>query len=185
MIAIIDRRIRALLGGIRLAFRGVLTLVKAAGAVQLVQADGLAGEQLQDNELFQHYGFTSNPAPGTMAIVLPIGGRTAHGIIVATEHGAYRLKNLASGEVALYSQFGQVIKLRADGGIDIHAPAGIDVASGATLRLSGQEVHVHAASVYRFDANGQGQKWDGAGVETWQDDDTVKPHHNHAPPEIS
>lgn len=105
----IDRRIRAFLGGIRLAFRGITTLVKAAGAVQLVQLDALAGEQLQDAELFQQYGFTSNPLPGTMAIVLPIGGRTAHGVIVATEHGSYRLKNLAPGEVALYTDEGDCI----------------------------------------------------------------------------
>lgn len=112
MIAQIDKRISRALGGIRLAFRGVLTLVKAAGAVQLVQLDGLAGEQLQDAELFQDYGYTSNPPAGTMAIVLPIGGKTAHGIIVATEHGSYRLKNLQSGEVAIYTDEGDSIVLK-------------------------------------------------------------------------
>ncbi len=112
MIADIDKRIRRHLSGIRQAFRGVLTLVKAAGAVQLVQLDGLAGEQLQDAELFQDYGYTSNPPAGTMAIVLPIGGRTAHGIVVATEHGSYRLKNLQSGEVAIYTDEGDSIVLK-------------------------------------------------------------------------
>lgn len=112
MIAQIDKRISRALGGIRLAFRGVLTLVKAAGAVQLVQLDGLAGEQLQDAELFQDYGYTSNPPAGTMAIVLPIGGRTAHGIVIATEHGSYRLKNLQSGEVAIYTDEGDSIVLK-------------------------------------------------------------------------
>lgn len=112
MIAQIDKRISRALGGIRLAFRGVLTLVKAAGAVQLVQLDGLAGEQLQDAELFQHYGYTSNPPAGTMAIVLPIGGKTAHGIVIATEHGSYRLKSLQSGEVAIYTDEGDSIVLK-------------------------------------------------------------------------
>lgn len=112
MIKQIDARIRRALGNIRLTFRGVLTLVKAAGAVQLVQLDGLAGEQLQDAELFQDYGYTSNPPAGTMAIVLPIGGKTAHGIIVATEHGSYRLKNLESGEVAIYTDEGDSIVLK-------------------------------------------------------------------------
>lgn len=123
----IDRRVRAALGNIRLAFRGVITLVKAAGAVQLVQMDALAGEQLQDNELMQHYGFTSNPLPGTMAIVLPIGGRTAHGIIVATEHGSYRIKNLAPGEVALYTdedQAGADHRIILKRGKEIHLVAG-------------------------------------------------------------
>lgn len=112
MIEQIDARIRRALGSIRLAFRGVITLVKAAGSVQLLQVDGLAGEQLQDNELFQHYGFTSNPPPGTMCIVLPIGGKTAHGIIIATEHGSYRLKGLQSGETALYTDEGDNLVLK-------------------------------------------------------------------------
>lgn len=115
MIATIDARIRRALGQIRLTFRGVITLVKAAGAVQLVQVDGLAGEQLQDNELFQHYGYTSNPPAGTMAIVLPIGGKTAHGIIIATEHGAYRLKGLAQGETAIYDDQGQKVHITRNG----------------------------------------------------------------------
>lgn len=112
MITDLDKRIRRHLSGIRQAFRGVLTLVKAAGAVQLVQVDALAGERLQDAELFQHYGYTSNPPAGTMAIVLPIGGRTAHGIIIATEHGSYRLKGLQSGEVALYTDEGDSVILK-------------------------------------------------------------------------
>lgn len=112
MIREMDKRIRRALGGIRLTFRGVLKLVKSRGAVQLVQLDGLAGELLQDAELFQHYGYTSNPPPGTMAIVLPIGGKTAHGIVIATEHGSYRLKNLASGEVAISTDEGDSIVLK-------------------------------------------------------------------------
>ena len=69
----VDQRIQRAMSGVRQAFRGVLTRADSASATQLVQADGLAGERLQDNELFQHYGFTSNPLPGTMAVVLPHG----------------------------------------------------------------------------------------------------------------
>ena len=112
MIKEIDERISRKLAGIRHAFRGVITLVKAAGAVQLLQADGLSGEKLQDNELFQHYGCTSNPPAGSMCVVVPVGGKTQHGIIIATEHGTYRLKNLKSGEVALYSDEGDSIVLK-------------------------------------------------------------------------
>jgi phage baseplate assembly protein V len=141
MIREIDARIRRHLSGIRQAFRGVLTLVKAAGAVQLVQADGLAGESLQDNELFQHYGYTSNPPAGTMAIVLPIGGKTAHGIIVATEHGSYRLKNLASGEVAIYTDEGDSIILKRGRLIE---------ATTQTFRLNTQIMEVNASTKIDF-----------------------------------
>ncbi len=111
MWAKVDGRIRAAMSRIRLAFRGVISMVRSDTDIQLVQGAGLADEQLQDAELFQHYGFTSNPLPGAMQIVLPIGGKTAHGIIIATEHGSYRLKGLASGEVALYTDEGDSIVL--------------------------------------------------------------------------
>lgn len=136
MIADIDKRIRRALAGIRLAFRGVLTLVKSAGAVQLVQVDALAGERLQDAELFQHYGYTSNPPAGAMAIVLPIGGRTAHGIIVATEHGSYRMKNLSSGEVAIYTDEGDSIVLKR----------------GRLVEVTTQTFRVNAGSAIEFNA---------------------------------
>lgn len=112
MIYEIDKRINRALTGIRQAFRGVLTLTASDSGVQFVQADGLAGESLQDMELFQHYGFTSNPQPGTMAVVLPIGGKTSHGIVIATEHGSYRLKSLKPGEVALYTDEGAKVVLK-------------------------------------------------------------------------
>lgn len=115
----VDGRINAALNRIRKAFRAVLTRVNSGGQVQTVQARALAGEQLQDNELFQHYGFTSNPLPGTMAVILPLGGATSHGIVIATEHGAYRLKGLKSGEVALYTDEGAKIVLKRGRIIDI------------------------------------------------------------------
>lgn len=141
MIREIDARITRKLAGIRQAFRGVLTLVKAAGAVQLVQGDGLATETLQDAELFQHYGYTSNPPAGTMAIVLPIGGKTAHGIIVATEHGEYRLKNLASGEVAIYTYEGDSIVLKRGRLIEV---------TTHTLKINTEVMEVNASSKIDF-----------------------------------
>lgn len=176
MIEQIDKRIARALGSIRKAFRGVVTLVKTSGNVQLMQVKGMAGETLQDAEYFQHWGLATNPPAGSMAIVLPIGGKTAHGIIIATEHGTYRLKNLKSGEVALYDDQGQVIHLKRNG-ILIDTPFDFECRA--------KNIKLHATDSYTFDVNGQGQRWDGEGVETWQDDDQPKPHHNHAPPEVS
>ncbi len=136
MIKQIDARIRRHLSGIRLAFRGVITLVKAAGAVQLVQLDGVSGERLQDIELFQQFGCTSNLPAGTMAIVLPLGGKTAHGIIIATEHGDYRIKNLASGETAIYNQWGDHVTLRADRRMQVVSSLAVDITT-PTVNMSG------------------------------------------------
>ncbi|EKN6162452.1 phage baseplate assembly protein V [Yersinia enterocolitica] len=115
----VDGRINTALNRIRKAFRAVLTRVNSGGQIQTVQARALAGEQLQDNELFQHYGFTSNPLPGTMAIILPLGGNTSHGVIIATENASYRLAGLKSGEVALYTDEGAKIVLKRGRIIDV------------------------------------------------------------------
>ncbi|MBP4051234.1 phage baseplate assembly protein [Chromobacterium violaceum] len=108
----VDQRIRRTFSNVRQGFRAVLTHVDSDGGVQAAQADALAGERLQDAELFQHYGYTSNPPPGSMAMVLPLGGRTSHSVVIATEHGSYRLQSLQPGEVALYSDEGSKIVLK-------------------------------------------------------------------------
>lgn len=143
MIREMDARIRRAMASIRQGFRGVLTLVQAAGAVQLVQIDALAGEQLLDTELFQHYGLTTNPPPGTMAIVLPLGGKTSHGIVIATENGAARKKNLASGEVALYTDEGDYILL-SRGRI-------IKVVAGTQLEVTAPVVTLKATTKVRME----------------------------------
>ncbi|ASJ26205.1 phage baseplate assembly protein V [Laribacter hongkongensis] len=117
MLADIDRRIGRALAGIRQAFRGVLRGTRGGKGSQLAQVDGLAGEPLPDLELFQQFGFTSNPPSGTAVVVLPLGGRTSHGIIVATENGAYRIGNLKPGETAIFNAFGDRFVFR-DGRID-------------------------------------------------------------------
>ncbi len=119
MIKEIDRRIRRALGGIRQAFRMVLGSTDSGAGVQLTNGEGLADEQVQAMELMQHYGFTSVPLSGTQAVVIPLGGKTSHGIVIATEHGSYRLQGLKAGEVALYTDEGSRIVLKRGRLIDV------------------------------------------------------------------
>lgn len=121
-------------GSIRLAFRGKTAAVQSGGATQRVQIDGLAGETLQSLEQMQQFGFTSHPPPGTDALIVPLGGVSSHGIIVATENGAYRIKGLAAGEVAVYDQSGSSIVLKQGRLIEIdcdrlsiNAPSGVEI----------------------------------------------------------
>lgn len=108
---------------VRAAFRGVLNLVKSGSDIQQVQVSGLADETIQDLELMQHFGFTSVPPAGTQAVVIPLGGKTTHGIIVATENGSFRVKNLKSGETAIYDSSGSTIILKNNRVIDVECEA--------------------------------------------------------------
>ncbi|KAF1051694.1 MAG: hypothetical protein GAK41_01250 [Burkholderia gladioli] len=119
MIKDIDKRIQRAVSGIRQAFRGVIGGVQTNGPTATVRGEGLAGENMVDLELFQHYGLTSSPPAGTMVVVVPVGGKTSHGIVIATENGQYRLKALKPGEVAIYTDEGDSIVLSRGRVIDI------------------------------------------------------------------
>lgn len=123
----VDKRIARALAGLRLPFRVELGLIDTLAPVQIVEAQGLAGETLNDHEIFQHYGFTSAPPPESQGLVLPIGGRTAQGIVIATEHGDYRFKVTAPGEVALYTDEGDYIYFKRGHVIEVKAGAEVKV----------------------------------------------------------
>lgn len=118
---LVNERIRQALAGVRQAFRGTLQGLQLSRPVQLLRATGLAGEPLPDVELMQHYGLTSAPPDGTQLIAVPLGGRTSATVVIASEHGSYRLRLGARGEVALYNQWGDRVHLQADGTVRIQA----------------------------------------------------------------
>ncbi|MCA8059478.1 phage baseplate assembly protein V [Burkholderia cepacia] len=119
MIHEVRKQIDRALAGVRQAYRAVITLCASDTPVQMVQVEGLAGETTPDIELFQQYGMTSNPPAGAMAVVVPIGGRTSHGVVVATEHASFRIQGLQPGEVAIYTDEGDSIILRRGRIVDI------------------------------------------------------------------
>lgn len=126
---------------VRAAFRGVLNTVKSGGDIQKVQISALADETLQDVELMQQFGLTSVPPEQTEAVIIPIGGRTTHGIVIATENGAFRVKNLNKGEVAIYDQSGSTVILKNGRVIEIDCD---------TLNIRCQTYNVNASSGANF-----------------------------------
>lgn len=145
MIKMIDARINRALGKIRQAFRGVFAGVNSVPAVQLAQLEGLSNEGLPDVELMQDYGYTSNPPDGTMAVILPIGGKTAHGIVVATEHGQYRIKGLARGEVAIYTDEGDSIILNRGRVINMTTGT-LNINASVAINMTAPEINQTAST---------------------------------------
>ena len=150
--------------GVRQGFRAILTSITPGTPVQLVQAEALKDEQLEAAELFQHFGFTSTPPAGTQLVVLPLGGQTAHSVVVATEHGAYRLA-VKQGEVCVYSQWGSFIKLKE--GRIIEAECDEMVINTKTYRVNASELVHYATPSYSMsgasggaaDARIEGKLW--------------------------
>lgn len=119
--------------------RAVLRLIKDDTGLQRVQLVALDGETLDEVERFQEYGFTSVPHPDAEAMLVSIGGVRAHAIVIAVDDRRYRLRGLAGGEVALYTDEdqkpgGHRIVLRRNQEIEVHAQKyTIDVGDGANV----------------------------------------------------
>ncbi len=146
----IDKRIKQAFNTVRQAFRGKVARVQAGGGVQKIQVEGLDGETVQDLEHAENFGFTSNPPAGSDCVVVPLGGKTSHGIIVTTTNGAYRIAGLSDGETAVYNadgakmvlKKGRVIEIDCDK-LNIKAPSGVNITSekvecSAVLTAQGQ-----------------------------------------------
>lgn len=118
MLAPIATKVANLLG------RGTVKATDDAKEVQELQVNLLDGETRDELERFQEYGFTSNPEDGAECVVMFVNGRRAEGYCVGVEDRRYRIKNLSSGEVAVYSKHGQTIVLKANGDVEITPKSG-------------------------------------------------------------
>jgi len=137
------RRIRLVIA------RGFVRLVNDTLKMQGLQVSLLADEVRSDVERFQQYGFTSHPHPNAEAIVVFPGGKRDHGIVIAVDDRRYRLKNLAPGEVALYTDEGDYVWFKRGRNVEVLAGTKVKVTAplteivgnatiSGTLSVSGQ-----------------------------------------------
>lgn len=105
----LGRRLQLLVG------LGRSTLVDDSGPVQMLQLKLGALELRDRTPRLADFGFTSNPPAGADAALLFVGGDRSNGVVIATGHQSYRLKGLASGDVAIYDSRGQSVWLTASG----------------------------------------------------------------------
>jgi phage gp45-like len=170
--------------------------------LQIVLGAGYDGGEIRDNTpRLAEYGFTSSPALpdvgpdgkfkyGCDAIALFVAGDRSNGVIIATGDQRYRLRNLSPGEVALYDDLGQTVKLSRTGIkitspqlVEIEAPK-VHVNAGEVARIEGQKVQVHATQELALDCGGNGVIWTPIAVQTYQDGVPVTSHSAPTPPEI-
>jgi len=119
-LAPLEGRVRSMLA------RAVIGTVDDERAVQELQVEALADETHDGVERFGEYGFTSVPHAEAEAMLIFPGGTRGHAVAIAIEDRRYRLKGLATGEVAIYDDLGQKVLLGRDR-ISIESPAEVKV----------------------------------------------------------
>jgi len=146
VIAEIINKIKAGIG------KALIESVVDTGAIQLVKIQLMENEIQDGVERIQNYGLTSNPPAGSECVPVFVGGSRDHGVAVAVDCGAFRVTGLASGDVCVYSKFGQKIPLKANGdtvfndGTD-YAVAFNDLKSAFDTLVSNFNSHVHIVTV--------------------------------------
>ena len=110
MMKSVGSRIQKAASQIRQTFLGIV----ARGDSKALQLKGFTDETLQEVELIQQVGFSSYIPEGAKVVVLPLQGKTAKSVVVATTGGAV-VVNVAKGETCVYDQFGHQVLLYKDG----------------------------------------------------------------------
>lgn len=136
----LEGRVRGMVG------RAIVRLVDDATRAQSVQVELLEGETQDAVERYQDYGFTSVPHPGAEAVAVAVGGLRSHMIVIKVEDRRYRLTGLEQGEVALFDDLGQVIKLGRER---------IEIVSETEVKVTAPKVIVESDDVHLGAEGGQ------------------------------
>ncbi len=132
----IDRRAQ----GVARSVRGLVVASAGTGLRLAGTVMGRAAETFTDIEIMQHFGFVSVPPPATEVVTVPIGGSSAHRVVVAELDPLYRPKDLLPGEAVIYSMTGNKVHCKLDGSIVVSTPLGAAVectAAGLVLLAGG------------------------------------------------
>lgn len=123
--------------------RAVISSTNDQNGIQTIKST-LNRDEVRDGiQRVQEYGFSSRPKPGAEALIVFVGGNRDHGVIVATDDRRYRIKSMSEGEVAIYTDEGDVIHLKRGRKMEIStteltisAPSAVNITT-AQLSVSG------------------------------------------------
>lgn len=130
--------------------RAVVQYVDNSTKMQILQLGVLEGETVDDCEHFQGYGFMSVPLPGSEAVVLFPNGDRSHPLVVGVDDRRHRPTDWDEGDTGLYNSAGSVVRLKANGDIEVNPVSGGKVyirSDGGTaeelVKKSEYDSHIH------------------------------------------
>ena len=147
----------------QLVSRAVIRLIDDAGEFQRAQVDAFEGETLDKVEMMGWWGLASSPPVGTEGVIVSAGGVRSHSIVISLANRQFRMKGLASGEVALHDDQGQVFHLMRDR-TRIVSPFAVEI-SAPDVKVTAQTATIDSAhTVVTGDATVEGNCLLGSGA---------------------
>lgn len=110
---------------------GRVTAMSDSGTVQSVQYQTPL-EVRDDTPRLAEFGFSSGLPVGTDVVIGFLGGDRSSAVIIGSNHQSYRHTALNSGEVVIYDQWGQYVKL-TQSGIEVQANNQLVTVNNATM----------------------------------------------------
>ncbi len=123
----------------------MITGVDDSKAIQTLQIQLGKNEVREGVNRVQQYGFSSHPLAQSECAVMFVGGNRDHGLVIAVDDSRYRLKNLAQGEVALYTDEGDVIHLKRGNQIEIKSTASVTINAPETTITGNVQIEGNVA----------------------------------------
>jgi len=112
MRAYLDRTARRVMSALA---QGLVKIVNDSAGIQFMQVKFNPLQTIDNLPRCAEYGFVSNPPEDSDAVVAFAGGDRSNGVVIATGNAKYRMKQLATGEMAIHDNIGQSVYLTANG----------------------------------------------------------------------
>lgn len=124
-----------------LVAHGTVTRADDSGSAQRLQVQ-IGPYELRDGlPRAAEYGFASVPLAGADAVMLFLGGDRSNGLVVSTGDQRYRLRALQDGEVAIWDDQGQAVKIGRSGIVVTGAGKQVTITGTPTVRVEA-DLHV-------------------------------------------
>ncbi|MFA5456645.1 MAG: phage baseplate assembly protein [Synergistaceae bacterium] len=118
--------------------RAIVSGIDDSKAMQLLKISCAEDDATEKVEHPQEYGLSSVAPYGGESIAVRIGGRADDLVALISSYSKSRPTNLETGEVCLWSDFGQRITLKKDGSISIAPASGKKIILDADVEITGK-----------------------------------------------
>lgn len=111
----------------RLIQGSVQSIQSVAGKLMRVTFSGMFDELIEERIVVQQYGLQSSPRTGARVLAIREGEQI---IVLGTDDTKYRMQ-LSDGDVVVYSDLNNYIKLKGAGGMEVKATQSVSFNDGA------------------------------------------------------
>ncbi|ELD3428691.1 phage baseplate assembly protein V [Enterobacter hormaechei] len=125
--------------------RAVVTGLDTAKKCQMLQVELMPGEPKENVEHLEPYGFTSAPITGAEGFALFPDGDRSHGVILIVADRRYRVKGLAAGEVAIYTDEGDTLTFKRGNIVELNTKI-FNVNAADAVNIKTKSFNVNAAN---------------------------------------